>query len=187
MYGPIVSHEFIQRNSSKQQNSMAPFVAQRPTSFDQCVTRSNAGSLQPVYGLELRLGCFVLISELLCLLHRPITFELRQLIFHHHNLTDRGLNAILRVFDVALNSSTMFFHVRVYTRHLDTGYYRSHSPRDSHLNRHVLAAASLVWPVTLAHDLVHLGNASSSGTCLLHSTLLFNTEASSNQLLLFAD
>ena len=39
----------------------------------------------------------------------------------------------------------------VYTRHLDTGYYRSYSPCDSHLNRHILTATSFVWPVTLAH------------------------------------
>ena len=71
-------------------------------------------------------------------------------------------------------------------RHLDTGYHRSHSPCGSHLNRHVLAATSLVWPATLAHHLVHLGNVIRK-TRLLHSTLLVNTEASSNQLLLFAD
>ena len=75
----------------------------------------------------------------------------------------------------------------VCTRHLDTGYHRSHCPCDSHLDRHVLAATSLVWPVTLAHHLVHLGNVIRR-TRLLHSLRSFvNAEASSNQLLLFAD
>ena len=78
-----------------------------------------------------------------------------------------------------LSSSLTYVH----TRHLTLG---SHSPCDSHLNRHVLAATSLVRPVTLARRIVHLGNVIRR-TCLLHSTLLFNTEASSNQLLLFAD
>ena len=78
------------------------------------------------------------------------------------------------------------FLAYVYTRRLDTGYHRFHSPCDSHLSRHVLAATSLVWPVTLAHHLVHLGNVIRR-TCLLHSTFLVNAEASSNQLLLFAD
>ena len=71
-------------------------------------------------------------------------------------------------------------------RHLDTGYHRPQSPCVSHLNRHVLAATSLVWPITLARHLVHLGNVIRR-TCLLHSPLLLNTEASCNQLLLFAD
>ena len=71
-------------------------------------------------------------------------------------------------------------------RHQDTAYHRSHSPCDSHLNRHVLAATPLVWPLTLAHHLVHLSN-TIRRTCLLLSTLLLNTEASSNQLLLFTD
>ena len=42
------------------------------------------------------------------------------------------------------------------------------------------AATSLVWPVTLAHHLVHLGNVTP------RTRLLLNAEASSNQLLLFA-
>ena len=71
-------------------------------------------------------------------------------------------------------------------RHLDTGHYRFHSPFDSHLNRHVLAATSLVLPVSLAHYLVHLGNVIRR-TCLLHSMLLVNAEASSTELLIFAD
>ena len=62
----------------------------------------------------------------------------------------------------------------------------SHSPCVSHLNRLVLAATSLVWPVILAHRSVPLGNVIRR-TCLLHSTFLLNTEASSNQLLLFAE
>ena len=56
----------------------------------------------------------------------------------------------------------------VSTRHCDTKYHRSHSPFDSHLNRYVLAATSLPWPVALAHHLVHLGNVVRR-TCLLHS------------------
>ena len=71
-------------------------------------------------------------------------------------------------------------------RLFDTGYHRFHSPCDSHLNRRVLAATSLVWPVTLALYIVHLGNVIRR-TRLLHSTLLLITEASSNQPLLFAD
>ena len=71
-------------------------------------------------------------------------------------------------------------------RHHDTANHPSHFSCDSHLNRHVLAATSLVWPVTLAHHLVHLGNIIRR-TCLLHSTRLVNTEASSNQQLLFAN
>ena len=37
-----------------------------------------------------------------------------------------------------------------FRHHFDTGYHRSHSPCDSHLNRHVLAATSLVWPGQLS-------------------------------------
>ena len=83
---------------------MTPVVAQRSTSFDQCVTHSNAGFLQTILGLVLRLIGLVLVSELRCLLHRPITFGLRQLPFHHDNLADRGLNAIFCVFDVTLTT-----------------------------------------------------------------------------------
>ena len=86
---------------------MAPAVAQRSTSFDQCVSYSIAGSLQTILGLVLRLVGLVFISELLCLLRRPITFGLGQLLFHHDNLADRGLNAILCVFDVTLNLTAL--------------------------------------------------------------------------------
>ena len=82
--------------------------------------------------------------------------------------------------------STSLAHV--YTRHLSSPFVTLtlSTACDSHLIRHVLAAASLVWPVTLAHHLVHLGNVIRR-TRLLHSALLLNAEASSNRLLLFAD
>ena len=92
----------------------------------------------------------------------------------------------------ALNQSALSGHelatplTYVYTRHFDTGHHRFHSPCDPHLYRHVHAAASLVWPVTLAHYPVHLGNVTRR-TRLLHNTLFLDAEASSNQLLLFAD
>ena len=97
-------------------------------------------------------------------------------------------------FDVTLNSSCALDppHLDINSRRLwrtstlvTVTLTLGNSPCDSHLNRHVLAATSLVWPLILAHHLVHLGNVTRR-TRLLHSTLLLNTEAFSNQLLLVA-
>ena len=60
-----------------------------------CVSHKNAEFLQTTLGLVLRLVDLVLISGLLCLLHHPINFGLRQFPFHHDTLDDRGLDAFV--------------------------------------------------------------------------------------------
>ena len=62
-------------------------------SLSLCVSHNNAEFLQTALGLVLRLIDLVLISGLLCLLHHPVNFRLRQFPFHHDTLTDRGLDA----------------------------------------------------------------------------------------------
>ena len=64
---------------------------------------------KPLSGLVLRLVDLVLISGLLCIVHHPINFGLRQFPFHHDTLTDPGLDAIVYgAFDETWNSSMMF-------------------------------------------------------------------------------
>ena len=95
--------DFIPRNSSKQWNSRAPVVAQysislqsrrcsrcepcshpRPSPLSNfCeLPRSvcNAEFLQTILDLVLQLVDLILILELLCLLHHPINYGLRQLL-----------------------------------------------------------------------------------------------------------
>ena len=64
-------------------------------SLSLCVSHNNAEFLQTTLGLVLRLVDLVLVSGLLCLLHHPINFGLRQFPFHHDTLDDRGLDAIV--------------------------------------------------------------------------------------------
>ena len=54
----------------------------REFSLSLCVSHNNAEFLQTTLGLVLRLVDLVLISGLLCILHHPINFGLRQFPFH---------------------------------------------------------------------------------------------------------
>ena len=188
----------------------------------------------------------ILISELLCLLHHPISFGLRLLSFSSVTviLSDLSWTNTFNYFPDPLAStgvdfltltrlrlrSTVLFGITalrstsfvdfsftyscnsplfsssvvpchsallraVHLTHqllMDmnscrfyTGQHCSRSPCDSRLNHYVLAAVSLVWPISrTSHCATRQHHPK---VCLLCSTLLLNTEASSNQLLLFAD
>ena len=67
----------------------------RGFSLSLCVSHNIAKILQTTFVLVLRLVDLVLVSGILCLLHHPINFGLRQFPFHRDTLTDRGLDAIV--------------------------------------------------------------------------------------------
>ena len=82
----------------------------RGFSLSLCVSHFHAEFLITTLGLVLRLVDLVLISGLLCLLHHPINFGLRQFPFHHDTLTGLivGSTQLSMVFDETWNSSKMF-------------------------------------------------------------------------------
>ena len=93
---------------------MAPVVVQRSTSFGQCVThtatRDFSKPFSASYFDSLASSSSRNFSLSLSLSLAPSSYFRTETTSpsHHDNLADRGLNAILCVFDVTLDSSTMF-------------------------------------------------------------------------------
>ena len=72
----VVSHQNAHPVRVRQCSRTSPWVP-----IGQCVAHGNAEFLQTMPGFVLRLVRLILISVLLCLLHHPINFGLRQLPF----------------------------------------------------------------------------------------------------------